>query len=232
MCSSPRRTPSGSRGNPGRTGTEPAGAEQPDRGHVPPPGRRGDRPSQALRAEQPDEVGQLLGEGFGGEPFHGAPQCERGVLVRARGTADAQVDPARVQGFQGAELLRDHQRGVVGQHHAAGADPDRGGRRREVGDQHGRGGAGDGRHVVVLGHPEPAVSQFLGAPGQLGRVLQGLASGGPGRHRGQVQHGQRYISHIAANPPGRDFLPGPAEPQITSAPAGPARQPGGSACRG
>ena len=33
-----------------------------------------------------------------------------------------EVDPARVQRLEQGELLGDHQRGVVGQHHATGAD--------------------------------------------------------------------------------------------------------------
>ena len=45
----------------------------------------------------------------------------------------------------------------------------------------------------------------------VGGVLQGLAGAGSGGHRSQVQHGQRYVAHLAANPPPAAFLPaGPA----------------------
>jgi hypothetical protein len=44
--------------------------------------------------------------------------------VGARCAAEAEVDAPRVQRGQGAELLGDDQRSVVGQHHAARADAD------------------------------------------------------------------------------------------------------------
>ena len=39
--------------------------------------------------------------------------------------ADPEVDAPGVQRLEHPELLGDHERHVVGQHHAAGADPDR-----------------------------------------------------------------------------------------------------------
>jgi hypothetical protein len=55
------------------------------------------------------------------------PPCRSAQLVTgsaARGAADAEVDPARVRRLQQRELLGDDERSVVGQHHAARADPD------------------------------------------------------------------------------------------------------------
>ena len=51
-------------------------------------------------------------------------------LVGARRAADAEVDAAGEERLQGAELLGDHQRRVVGQHDAARADADGGRARR------------------------------------------------------------------------------------------------------
>ena len=68
---------------------------------------------------------------------------------------------------------------MIGQHHAARADPDRGGDGGQVGDQHRRRGAGDAGHIVVFGHPEAGVAEGLGTLGQLGGVGQGGGAGAP-----------------------------------------------------
>jgi hypothetical protein len=114
---------------------EAAGPEQPDRRHVPVAGYGGDQVVVAL--EVADQVAELLREALGGQAGHGAPQRERGPLVGAGRTADAEVDPAGVQRLQRAELLGDDQWRVVGQHHPAGTHPDGGRVGREVRDQHG-----------------------------------------------------------------------------------------------
>ncbi len=75
----------------------------------------------------------------------------------------------------GAELLGDHQGRVVGQHDAPGADADGGGGFGGVGERHGRGGAGDAGHVVVLGHPVAAVAGPLGVDGEVDGVAQRLS---------------------------------------------------------
>ena len=85
-----------------------------------------------------------------------AAQGEHRVLVRARSASEAEIDPTRMQRFQGAELLGDGQRSVVGQHHAAGTQADRLGVGGHVGDQHAGRRRRDARHVVVLGVPDPA----------------------------------------------------------------------------
>ncbi len=72
-------------------------------------------------------------------------------LVAAGSAAESQINPAREQRFQGPELLSDHQRRMIGQHHSTGTDADP---RRAAGDvcnHHRSGGAGDSRNVVMLG---------------------------------------------------------------------------------
>jgi hypothetical protein len=62
----------------------------------------------------------------------------------------------RVKGIQRAELFGDDQRRVVGQHDSARAHPDLCGGGGDVADHDRPGGAGDARHVVVLGQPVAA----------------------------------------------------------------------------
>src|SRR5690606_26679581 len=119
-----------------------------------------------------------------------AAQRPHGVLVAARRAPQAQVDPAGVQRLQGAELLGDGQRGVVGQHHAARTDPDPLGVRGDVRDEHAGGRGRDGRHVVVLGVPDPAVAQPVGGLRQFQAGLQALPGGSPLRDVREVEDGQ------------------------------------------
>jgi hypothetical protein len=205
---------------PGQLGAVAAGAEQPHGGQVALAGHRGEpgvrvvlRPAAGEEAEQ---VHQLVGEVVGGQRLRRAAQRGRRDLVGAGRAADAEVDPAGVERLQHAELLGDHQRHVVGQHDAAGADPQGGGRVGDVADQHRRRGARDAGHVVVLGHPEPVVPEAFGVLGQVGRGAQ-RAGGGPAvGHRGQVEHGQGHgasaegqgrIIHACPNSAGRRILP-------------------------
>ena len=157
-------------------------------------------PDDSVVAEVAHQRVQLLRERLRRQPLHRAAQRQRGELVGTRRPADAQVDAAGVQRLQHAELFGDHQRGVVGQHHAAGPDPHRRRRGGEVRDQHRRGRAGDGGHVVVLGHPEPVVTQLLGTPGQRGRVAQRVTGGGPGGHGREVENGKRHVDHKILQP--------------------------------
>ncbi|KAG1387428.1 hypothetical protein G6F58_013658 [Rhizopus delemar] len=65
--------------------------------------------------------------------------------IAAGRAAQTQVDTAWIQRFQGAELFRNDQRGMVGQHDAARTDPQRAGVAGHVADQHRRRA---GRHAV------------------------------------------------------------------------------------
>jgi hypothetical protein len=86
--------------------------------------------------------------------------------------AQTQIDALAVQRYQGAELLGDHQRRVIGQHHATRADAYRTGTARHVRDDHRGGRTGDARHVVMLGQPEAPVTQRFGLARQIERIAQ------------------------------------------------------------
>ena len=173
-------------------GAEQAGAEQPDRHLGADPGhgdhllaglRRAEQGLQFLDVRRKVVVAAqaVAAQGVGGE------------RVGARRAAEAEVDASRIESGEGAELLGDHQRRMVGQHDAAGADANSRGARRQVADQHGGGGTGDAVHVVVLGHPEAGEAQRLGVPGQRQGVLQGLGRAAVVADRRQVENGKRGV---------------------------------------
>ena len=108
-----------------------------------------------------------------------------------------------IERLQRAELLGDHQRRVVGQHDAAGADADGRGAGGHVADDHRGRGAGDAGHVVVLGQPEAAVAPALGVAAR-GRGCCGTpgAASPPSTIGREVEDGEGdHPSHRGA--PGR-----------------------------
>ena len=115
------------------------------------------------------------------------------------------VDAPREGRLEQRELLGDHERRVVGQHHAAGADPDAAGAAATMRDQHRRVGRRDRRHVVVLGDPVAAVAELVGSPRQGDGGGQGLAGGLVAAHRDQVEdgQGQNLRSHPTDEQPAR-----------------------------
>ncbi len=193
---------------PGELGAESGGAQQPDHGPVRGLHAAGDAALDGAGDRVDAGVAVAAGEVVVQEPGQlrellrefvrplvqpvGAAQRGGGRAVRAGGAAEAEVDPARREGFEGAELLGDDQGRVVGEHHAAGAEADAVRVRREVGQDDGRGGRRDTGHGVVLGHPEPLEPAPLGQPCQLDRGAQRLAGGQPAADRRQVQYGQGY----------------------------------------
>lgn len=94
---------------------------------------------------------------------------------------------------------------MVGEHHAAGAEPDPLGTSADRGQQDGRGAAGDAGHRMVLGHPEPLIAQLL----DLDRALDGMLEG---NGLGMTMTGARTIEqgepHAVINAAGHEELPG------------------------
>ncbi len=138
-----------------------------------------------------EQLGELLRElvAAGVDPV--AAQGVGGELVRAGCPADPEVDAARVQALQHPEGLGDGERGVVRQHDAAAADPDRAGRGGHGRDHHHRCTARDAADVVVLGEPVALVAERLRGLRQRHRVVQGAGGGPARRDRREVENGQR-----------------------------------------
>ena len=128
----------------------------------------------------------------------GAAECPGGVGVSAGRAADAEVDAAGIEGFERAELLGDLERGVVGEHDAAGADADRGGVVGDIGDENGGGGGGDAGDVVVLGEPVAGVAEAFGVLGEVAGVLEGVGGGGTCENGGEVEEGEGNGGHACS----------------------------------
>ncbi len=104
-----------------------------------------------------------------------APECVRRNLVSPGRPAQTQADPAGVQLLKHAELLDDRERRVIGKHYATGADAQARGSGSYVCDQDRRRGAGQPRHIVVLGHPIALIADLFGELGQPRGMPEGLA---------------------------------------------------------
>ena len=173
---------------------EGARAENPDRHSQPGARRRHDRLPRPRLVEQRHHLDDVVREAFG-IAVQGAAERARGGRVGARGPAEAQIDAPGKERRQRAELLGHLQRRVVRQHDAARADAD--GRRAaaDVRQQHGRGRAGDARHVVMLGEPEARVAEAFGMLRQLARAAEGVGGGAALEDRGEVEHRERHGHH-------------------------------------
>ena len=113
-------------------------------------------------------------------------------LVGAGRAAEAEVDPARVERLERPELLRDHERRVVREHHPAGPDADRA---RALGDEADRDRGGRGRdpgHVVVLGQPEAVVAEAFRVLRELTRAMKGGLGVAALRDLRKVEDRQRH----------------------------------------
>ncbi|MCY1512457.1 hypothetical protein D9M68_469180 [compost metagenome] len=171
-------------------GAEQAGAEQPDRyvGALP---RRGDDALlRAARAEEHFQFGDLLRKVLAFAQQAVAAQRAHGRLVGAGSAAETEIDAVRIEGGEGAEVFRHHQRRMVRQHDAAGTDADAPGLAGDVADQQRGGRTGDAFHVVVLGQPVAGEAETLDVARGLHGVVQRLGGGSGIAHRHQVEHGK------------------------------------------
>ena len=108
---------------------------------MPGPGHGGDLPVRVALGEVPSKKPSIspscAGKSSADRASARRRRAARGQLVGAGRPADAEVDAAGVQRLEHPELLGDHERGVVGQHHAARAQADGRGGAGDVGQQHG-----------------------------------------------------------------------------------------------
>ena len=112
-----------------------------------------------------------------------AAQRERRDLVGAGRAPDAEIDAAGKQRLQHLEALGHHQRRVVRQHHAAGADAHVLGHRGDLADHDVGRGACDIREVVVLGEPVARVAEPVGEARKVERIAKRLRGRTAGGHR-------------------------------------------------
>ena len=79
-----------------------------------------------------------------------------------------------------------------------------------MGDQHGRRGARDARHAVVLGHPVAAEAELLDEPDERGAGRQRRGGRRAGADGGEVENGERH--HVRGNVDPPPPLPGDHTP--------------------
>jgi hypothetical protein len=100
-----------------------------------------------------------------------------GELVAAGRSADAEIDPARMEGLEHPERFRRLQCAVVLQHHPARADSDARRGRRHLRDEDLGARSRQRRRGMMLGQPVAVIPEPVGRPGQ----VEGLADSNGGR---------------------------------------------------
>ncbi len=161
-------------------------AEDPDRHVRPLTRRRLHRRARRGRAQIGHQFQHVVGKPVLAADQR-APQRLRGGIVAPRRPAQPQIDAAGEQRVERAELLGDHQRRMVRQHHPAGADADGAGAAGNMRHHHRGGGTGDAGDVVMLGQPEPAIACGFGGTGKVKAVGQRLRSGTAFEDRAEVK---------------------------------------------
>ena len=97
------------------------------------------------------------------------------------------------------ELLGDDERRVVGQHDAAGADPDRRRAAGHMGDDDRRRRAGDAGHVVMLGQPVAVIAPALGVLREVERVAERLRGGAARAIGREIEDGEgRHVHYVTS----------------------------------
>src|SRR5580704_15635357 len=153
--------------------------------------RRRDRLDALIRngrRQERLELHNVLGKGLRG--LRRATQGVQRELIRAWRTAEPEIDTAGKEPLQRSELLGDDVGRMVRKHDAACPDPNG---RRPLGDvsKHDRcRGAGNASHVVMLGHPDAPVAQFLGVSGEVASVVERAASVSLLRDANELEDGQ------------------------------------------
>ncbi len=169
--------------------------------------------------QEAGQLGELLRKLVGPlvQPLRTAQRGGGGAVGAGR-AAEAEVDAAGGHRLQRAELLGDHQRRVVGQHDAAGAEPDAVGVRGEVRQQDRGGRGGHPGHRVVLGDPVAVEAAALGRAGDADGGAYGLGGGVSRAHGHQVQYGQGDGRGAEGRAPDAVAVPGVAGPGPVAGP--------------
>ncbi len=137
------------------------------------------------------ELRQLSQKIVGQRRVARATQCQRRQRIGARSAADAEIDAPRVQRLEQPIRFGHLQRGMIGQHHAAGTEAQPRRQRANVRDHDLRRRRGDARHVVVLRVPQPLEAQALDRPRQVLGATQRRGAATAARKRHEIEGGQR-----------------------------------------
>ena len=167
-------------------GTEQARTEQPHRHLGAGPGHGNHALIRRTRAQVAHQLGHILWEIIGAAGTF-ASQRTRGHLIRTRRTAEPQINAPGVEAFKGAELLGNHQRRMVRQHHTARAHANGRCTARQITDQHRGRGTGDAVHVVVFGNPKAVIAKLFHVLRQIQRIVQRLGSAAAFTHGHQIE---------------------------------------------
>jgi rhodanese-related sulfurtransferase len=115
-------------------------------------------------------------------------QCDRGHMIGAGRTPDSEVNAARKQRLQHLEALRDGQRRVVGQHHAARPDPHVSCRGGDLPDHDVGRGTCDICEIVVLRKPVTAIAKSVRVAREIDAVAERLRCRTSGRDRREIEN--------------------------------------------
>ena len=88
-------------------------------------------------------------------------------------------------------MLGDDQWGVIREHDASSSHADGACAAGHMGNEDGRGRAGNAGHAMVLRQPEAPVAKALGVARQVERVAEGLRGVAALCNGGEVEHGKR-----------------------------------------
>ncbi len=163
-----------------------AGAQNPDRDLEAGAGNRLNLLPRLDRLKVVHQLGNIVRKAVGRRrvPAEGP----HGELVGAGSATQSEIDAPGKERGEGSELLGDNQWRVVRQHDPTGSNSDARCACSDMPDHHGRGGARDARHAMMLGQPEAAVTPELRVLRQIQRAaqcLRGVAALGNWR---QIKH--------------------------------------------
>src|SRR5215469_18679369 len=130
-------------------------------------------PRRELAMEEPDELCELIWKIVRKRRLEPLPPQRESLERRAaRGSADAEIDPLRIERMQHAELLGDFERTVMRQHHSAGAHADALGLCTDTRDEDLRRRTRERLGRMVLRDPVALVSEPIGEPRELDGVCK------------------------------------------------------------
>ncbi len=110
-----------------------------------------------------------------------------GHAIRTGRSPQSEIDTAGIQRLQRTKLLRNHERRVIGKHHASGAHSNGLRRLGNVTDQDAGRRAPNAAHVVMLGHPITIVAQLFGVLCLLAYQVERLCGITALSDRGEIQ---------------------------------------------